>query len=96
MIMHSNRTVIHPDYVGLGLGVKFINETSKLLLQKMNCRIMGKFSSVPVYKAFKKDTHWVLKEERIMCGNMHYGRNSNRKKGFRERGIKTWTFEYLP
>lgn len=96
MIMHFNRTVIHPDYVGLGLGVKFINETSKLLLQKMDCRIMGKFSSVPVYKACKKDPHWVLKEERILCGNMNVGENMKRRGGFREKGIKTWTFEYLP
>lgn len=30
-IFHSNRTVIHPDYQGLGLGIKLINESSRVL-----------------------------------------------------------------
>lgn len=93
--MHSNRTVIHPDYVGLGLGMMLIDETSKLLKQKIDCRIMGKFSSVPVYKAMRRNPRWILREERLQLGTMKKGGNMIRNSGFRDKGIKTWSFEYI-
>lgn len=95
IIMHSNRTVIHPDYVGLGLGMMLIDETSKLLKQKIDCRIMGKFSSVPVYKAMRRNPRWILREERLQLGTMKKGGNMIRNSGFRDKGIKTWSFEYI-
>lgn len=94
--MHSNRTVIHPDYVGLGLGVKFINATCEELLKILDCRIMGRFSSVPVYKALKKDKNWILRQEIMQLNRKKKGENMQRKTGFRDRGIKTWSFEYIP
>lgn len=94
-IYHFNRIVIHPDYQGLGLGIKFINETSKILKEKIPCKIMGKFSSIPVYKSMKKQSQWkFLKTERLM-GKMKTGGNMDRKSGFREQGIKTFHFEYI-
>lgn len=94
-IYHSNRTVIHPDYQGLGLGIKLINETSKLLSEKIFCRIMAKFSAVPVYRAMKKQSQWqYLKTERLM-GKMKRGCTMERTGGFREGGIKTFHFEYI-
>ena len=93
--MHSNRTVIHPDYVGLGLGMMLIDETSKLLKRKIDCRIMGKFSSVPVYKAMRRNPRWILREERLQLGTMKKGGNMIRNSGFRDKGIKTWSFEYI-
>lgn len=95
IIMHSNRTVIHPDYTGLGLGMIFIDKTCELLLQKLDCKIMGKFSSVPVYKAMKKDKNWILREEKLLFNHMNVGGNMKRRSGFREDGIKTWSFEYI-
>lgn len=95
IIMHSNRTVIHPDYVGLGLGMKLIDESSRLLMQKIDCRIMGKFSSVPVYKAMKKNPNWILREERLQLSTMKKGGNMIRNSGFRDKGIKTWSFEFI-
>lgn len=96
LIMHSNRTVIHPDYVGLGLGVKFINATCEELLKILDCRIMGRFSSVPVYKALKKDKNWILRQEILKLNKQKKGGNMLRNSGFRDRGIKTWSFEYIP
>lgn len=98
IIMHSNRTVIHPDYVGLGLGVKLINASAEHLMSILDCRIMGKFSSVPVYKAFKKDKNWILQKENLKLNTQTVGGNMNRhiNAGFRDRGIKTWSFEYIP
>lgn len=95
IIFHSNRTVIHPDYTGLGLGMIFINETSKLLKKRIDCKIMGKFSSIPVYKAMTKDKNWVLKETKILFGHMSKSGTMQRRSGFRECGIKTWSFEFI-
>lgn len=92
-IMHFNRTVIHPDYVGIGLGGFFIDETAKIMHQK-NYRVMGKFSSVPVYKTLMKSKNWRLKEIKRQVGRMQVGGNMMRQSGFREN-IKTYSFEYL-
>lgn len=55
----SNRTVIHPDYCGLGLGIHLINETSKIMV-KRGYLIKAKFSSTPVYKAMSRQSDlWV-------------------------------------
>jgi len=94
IIYHSNRTVVHPDYNGLGLGIKLINETSKLLKQKLKCRIMAKFSSTPVYKAMIKQVEWKYLGFKRTMGKLTIGGNMLRKKGFREKGVKTYNFEY--
>lgn len=94
IIYHSNRTVIHPDYNGLGLGIKLINETSKLLQSKINCRIMAKFSAIPVFKAMKKQKEWVFLGEKRLMGKMKTGGNMLRRSGFRETGVKTFNFEF--
>lgn len=94
-IYHFNRTVIHPDYTGLGIGIKFINLTTEYLKNKYNYKIMGKFSSVPVFKAMIKQTNWRFLGEKIQLGKLQTGRNLMRQKGFREYGIKTFHFEYI-
>jgi energy-coupling factor transporter ATP-binding protein EcfA2 len=57
MTFFSNRTVIHPDYAGLGLGIHLINETSKDMV-KRGFRVKAKFSSIPVYKAMSRQKDW--------------------------------------
>jgi ABC-type ATPase with predicted acetyltransferase domain len=94
VIYHSNRTVIHPDYNGLGLGIKLINETSKLLKQKIDCRIMAKFSAIPIFKAMKKQPNWVFLGEKRKMGLVQSGKKF-RKTGFREAGVKTFNFEFI-
>lgn len=59
IIMHSNRTVIHPDYVGFGLGIKLITETSKQMVLD-GYEVMAKYTSVPVYRAMARDSAWRL------------------------------------
>lgn len=94
IIYHSNRTVIHPDYNGLGLGILLINSTSELLNNKIDCRIMAKFSSVPVFKAMIKQKDWIYLGENRLMGKMKTGGNMIRRGGFRENGVKTYNFEY--
>jgi ABC-type lipoprotein export system ATPase subunit/GNAT superfamily N-acetyltransferase len=95
IIYHSNRTVVHPDYNGLGLGIKLINETSKLLKRKVYCRIMAKFSSIPVFKAMRKQPQWKFLGETRLMGKMKTGGNMDRKSGFRDKGVKSFNFEYF-
>lgn len=95
-IYHSNRTVVHPDYAGLGLGIKLINQSTALFLNEYTqYRVMAKFSSLPVFKAMSRQKEWrYLKTERLM-GKMKTGGGMERKGGFREYGIKTYHFEYI-
>lgn len=58
-IFHSNRTVIHPDYCGIGMGSKIIDETSKYMKNK-GFVIMAKYTSIPTYKAMIKNPNWKL------------------------------------
>lgn len=53
----SNRTVIHPDYAGLGLGILLINETSKEMVRR-GYRVKAKFSSTPIYRAMSRQKLW--------------------------------------
>ena len=92
-IFHSNRTVVHPDYAGMGLGVMLVDETSAIMKAK-KYKIMGKFSSVPIYKSLIKNKKWILVETKRQVGKMNIGGNMKRKEGFREN-IKTYSFEYV-
>lgn len=93
MQMHFNRVVIHPDYAGLGLGIKFINECSKIMKRK-NYEILGKFSSKPVFNSMSKDKNWKLMSIDRQIGKKTSGKKMIRKTGFREN-IKTYSFKYV-
>jgi hypothetical protein len=94
-IFHSNRLVIHPDFCGLGVGIKFVNFCSDYLKQKYGYRIMAKFSSVSMYRARIKDNKWrLINISRLIKGAPKVGSKMERKTGFREY-VKTWSFEYI-
>ena len=92
-MMHSNRTVIHPDYVGLGLGLILINESSKVMHNE-GFKVMAKFSSVPVFKAFQKSERWnylgTTRDHKMVLGG-----TMERKLGFR-LDVAAHQFEYIP
>jgi ABC-type dipeptide/oligopeptide/nickel transport system ATPase subunit len=92
MQMHSNRTVIHPDYVGLGLGMKLIEETSKIM-HNQEFDVWAKFSSVPIAKSFEKSPNWKLCK--ILRFTNSGGGKMLRKKGFRNK-VKTYSYHYEP
>lgn len=95
MIFHSNRTVIHPDYQGLGLGIKLINEGSRVFKQEFpNIKLMAKFSSLPVYKAMIKQQEWIFTGTQRQMGKQSVGGKMDRRSGFREKGVRTFHFEY--
>jgi len=93
-IFHSNRTVVHPDYNGMGLGIKLIDVSSALLKQKENVRIMAKFSAIPIYKSMIKSPVWKFLGEKRTMGKIKHGGKMKRTSGFREKGTRTFLFEY--
>ncbi len=96
-ILHANRAVIHPDYQGLGLGIKLLNESAKHFMSEhgKTFRIMTKFSAVPVYKSMIKQKEWRYLGAQRMMGKMQKGGGMERNRGFREGGIKTYHFEWI-
>lgn len=56
-IFFFNRLVIHPDFCGLGLGLKLLNETAKDMI-KRGFTVRGTFSSLPTYNLLKRDPKW--------------------------------------
>lgn len=91
-IMHSNRTVVHPDYVGFGLGMRVIDLTS-FEMKKRGYSVQAKFSSVPVYQSMSKNPLWVLSDvsNNTQKSQKMSGDNMGRKGGFR---IATRTFSF--
>ena len=91
VIMHSNRTVIHPDYVGFGLGIKLIDATSAYMAGR-GFDVRAKFSSVPVFKAFRNNPNW-RPDAAGFKTKMEVGGSMLRKTGFRV-DIMTYVFSW--
>jgi ABC-type multidrug transport system ATPase subunit len=94
-IMHSNRTVIHPDYVGFGMGMEVIDLTSKYMVQQ-GYQVMAKFSSVPVFNSMSKHPDWELTDvsNNTSSGQMNSGPGMGKKTGFRQK-TRTFSFKYV-
>lgn len=92
-MLHSNRTVIHPDYAGFGLGIILIDETSKIMTRN-GYEIRAKFSSTPVYMAMKKNPLWKLKNVDCKLGTQPKTRISGINNSLRKE-VKTYSFEFI-
>lgn len=68
MTMHANRIVIHPDYIGLGLGICLLNETISLMKIKGYSNILIKFSSQSMLKALQRDPKWICINQNRLIG----------------------------
>jgi len=55
---------------------------------------MGKFSAVPVFKMLQKNPNWVRVKTIRTFGQLQRGKGI-RQSGFREAGIRAWSFEYV-
>jgi ABC-type lipoprotein export system ATPase subunit len=104
MIVHVSRTVIHPDYAGMGLGIKLDTAVSRYGKEELGYRVLAKFSSVPFYKMMVKDpANWRLLKVDRQIGKTRSGlmgrtlKNSSKHRttsSFREN-VKTYTFEFI-
>jgi ABC-type Mn2+/Zn2+ transport system ATPase subunit len=94
-ILHSNRTVIDPEYTGLGLGIKLINETSAIM-KKRGFTILAKYSNKATYNSMIKDKKW-----EFLGANDNFGKSQfyqhfstmQRTSKFRQ-GVITYQFKY--
>jgi len=91
--MHSNRVVIHPDYAGFGLGIRFVNECSAIM-ENEGFAVYAKLSATPLVKArLKQPERWrLIKVGRDM--KVRKTGNMSRSSGFRSK-VKTYTFRYI-
>lgn len=94
----SNRTVIHPDYAGLGLGILLINETSKEMV-KNGFAVRAKFSSTPIFKAMSKNKLWLFTGKsdnlnRINLSKKLSIKNKTRNKTLRKKTV-TYSFKFI-
>ena len=102
-MFHSNRVVIHPDYAGMGLGVKFVTATARLMKRKISCEVYATFSSIPMAQSRLRDTaNWKLLKTENRIGvyknvvRTKGGRGSNGvgSGGFR-CNVKLFIFKYI-
>jgi hypothetical protein len=91
MQMHFNRTVVHPDYCGLGLGILMINATSAIMARD-GYEVRGKYSSAPIFHAMSKNPEWRLTS--VQLDTPAPGGNMERKGGFRKK-VRTYSFKYV-
>lgn len=90
-ILYSNRVVIHPDYCGFGLGLKFVNMTASHL-KGQGFDIRAKFSSIPLLKARQKDKkNWRQRNSDV---NFVTGQEHRSKKKVRNK-VRTFVFDYI-
>lgn len=97
IMMHSNRTVVHPDYVGLGLGMRLIEATSAIM-HAQGYDVWAKFSSVPVAKAFEKSDNWKLINVRRFSSKSGGNQERSHSKsgdGIRQ-AVKTYSYKFAP
>ena len=91
MIMHSNRTVIHPDYVGLSLGLPLINHTSAEMARQ-GFNVKCRFSSIPMLKLLSKSSSWAM-EKKSVPTKVILGGNMLRDTGFRA-DVTVYNFDF--
>lgn len=98
-IYHSNRVVIHPDYAGLGLGIKMTNACCEIMRKRdPSMRLMAKFSSVPMYRSRVNDPKWkLLKINRDIKvkGTGKNGTLTGKNMSHFRHKVKTYSFEYV-
>lgn len=96
-ILHSNRTVIDPEYTGLGLGIKLIDETSKIMKNK-GFKIKAKFANKAIYESMIKSNLWKLTKinDNFSSSQLKNTKifNKNRSDA-RRKGVITYNFDFI-
>ena len=97
----SNRTVIHPDYAGLGMGIKLINETSKEMVRR-GFDVKAKFSSTPVFRAMSRQREWKLtrSEKKFFTPSLGRIKNVSTKSNLQRQStmrkqVTTYSFDFV-
>jgi ABC-type Mn2+/Zn2+ transport system ATPase subunit len=95
-IMHANRNVIHPDFAGLGLGIRLLNATAAVMTRE-GFDVRTRYSSVPTFRAMIRDPNWAhVSTTRPLKNSV--GSNSGLSKGrahTSRRRVTVFTFRWV-
>ena len=91
--LHTNRTVIHPDYCGMRLGIAFQEATCDIM-KKEGFKIYSKFSSIPMLKMKQNNPKWKLKnfDIKTTCGKTMTERRRQRTN---RNNVRWYSFEFI-
>jgi len=93
-MIHSNRTVIHPDYCGLGLGMRIIDATCDIM-KKRGYTVMAKYTSIPTYKAMSKNAKWKLKNHDFKTAPCGPGGVLKGRENKHRENVRWYSFEFI-
>jgi len=105
--VHSNRVVVHPDYVGVGLGIRLATESSRVMHAR-GFRVVTKFTSPAMYKHHIRHPEWALIKEQTILAKKQAGmfgsavrsgwddKASSRRNNAKLWGVKYYWFEFRP
>lgn len=104
-LVHSNRVVVHPDYIGVGLGIKLATAAAAEMHRRGH-RVWAKFTSPAMYKQRVGHPRWKFinqKQATSKKQNAPMGRVKSSVAGGSERrnaaklwGVRYFWFEYRP
>jgi ABC-type dipeptide/oligopeptide/nickel transport system ATPase subunit len=95
-IWHCNRAVVHPDYVGFGLGMRLVNLACEHMAKSRGYRIMGKFSNAPFIRVVRRDPCWVVRKMGRQIGEYrNWGKKIERGRGSYRTNVTTVSVEYV-
>ena len=93
VIWHSSRVVIHPDYVGIGLGLKFVNEVCQYFYDaNRSIQIQTVSSNKPMISQQLKSGRW----EMIGSSFDTNVRNKNIRSNTIRLKVKKYSFKFIP
>lgn len=95
-IVHFNRTVVLPEWCGIGLGEKLITETSRIM-RRRGKRVLGKFSNSAVAVSLLRSEAWRLVRQSLNlkpARNFMRGTRPGRASTLRAQE-KTFLFEFV-
>lgn len=92
-----HRLVIHPDYQGLGIGFRLLNDVAKLYVSKFRVGIIT--SSPALIQSLSKSSNWVLIDQgRISRSSAStkarlHGSKATKTSNSRYRYTTSWRFK---
>lgn len=92
-----HRLVIHPDYQGLGIGLRLLNDVAKLYVPKFKFGIIT--SSPALIFSLSKSTDWALISQgritngKASAGGKIHSLKANKKSNSRYRYTTSWRFK---
>jgi ABC-type ATPase with predicted acetyltransferase domain len=92
MKMHANRLVVHPDYCGFGLGIRFLDACCEHMAKK-GYEVRSKLSALPMVRARRNNPNWRLVDKSFATKVLRGG-TMQRSGGFR-LDVTTYSYKWI-